>query len=81
MIHLQVGQKVTITSENIQSMFESNQSCVHPNYPTSVFIESISNHMGKEGIVTHVFPPGYEVTVQFGDFIYHLKGHWVTPKE
>lgn len=81
MVHLKVGQKATVTAENIQLMIDSNRSVCHPNYPTSVFIASISNHEGADGVVTHVFPPGYEVSVQFADLTYHLKGHWVTPKE
>lgn len=82
-VRYQVGDSVIITKENIKTMINSNRSCVTPQYPTSEFIDKAIQLVGVDcvgaiGVVTHTFPPGYEVTAKFGDQNFHMKDNWIT---
>lgn len=74
--HMQVGERVVLTQENVERMKSSNRSCVTPGYP------SFAGEMvaGSEGEVTHIFKPGYDVTVKLDNGkSYHMKHGWFTP--
>lgn len=75
----QVGDKVVVTEENLWRMESSNRSCVTPNYPSGSYLRDIRKIVNVIGEVTHVFPPGYEVTAKFGELSFHLKDNWITP--
>lgn len=49
--------------------------------PTDDFINKAMDCKGITGEVTHVFPPGYEVTAQFpvgeGAQAFHMKDNWI----
>lgn len=72
-----VGDKVYISQENLKIMKRSNRSLW---IPSDSFIQKIENFVGdKIGVVTHRFPPGYEMTVAFsGGNLFHMKNIWVT---
>jgi hypothetical protein len=72
-----VGDRVLITAECLRRMRNSNRSCVHPNYPSDSFIGKALDCVGIVGEVTHVFPPGYEITARFGEQSFHMKDNWV----
>lgn len=76
-----VGDKVVITEACIERMRDSNRSCAHPQYPTNSFIHKAMDCKGIVGEVTHTFPPGYEVSVQFpvGESAqgFHMKDNWI----
>lgn len=76
-IRYNVGDKVIITEASLALMWNSNRSCVTPNYPCDSFIEKARACVGVVGEVTHTFPPGYEVTARFGEQSFHMKDHWV----
>lgn len=76
-IHHEVGTKVVVTSENMKRMESSNRSCVTPGYPNRTFLDKL--HEGIQGVVTHDFKPGYEVTVKMEDGnSFHMKDNWIT---
>lgn len=77
-VRYSVGDKVVITNENIKIMNDSNHSCVTPLYPSDSFISAASECVGIEGVVTHVFPPGYEVTASFNGKALHMKDNWIS---
>lgn len=72
-----VGDKVVITPEHITRMENSNRSSVTPGYPSQSFIDLAKQCIGVVGEVTHTFPPGYEVSVRFGEQGFHMKDHWI----
>jgi len=76
-----VGDRVVITDACIERMKSSNRSCVTADYPTQSFINKAMDCKGIVGEVTHTFPPGYEVTVQFpvgeGARAFHMKDNWI----
>ena len=74
-----VGDPVVITETNLQTMHDSAHSSTTPGYPkdsTRILAEVLRGQIGR---VTHVFPPGYEVAVRFGDQMLHMKDNWITP--
>lgn len=77
----QVGDRVVITDSCIRRMQDSNRSTVSPKYPTDSFIANAMDCKGITGVVTHTFPPGYEVSVQFpcgeGARGFHMKDNWI----
>jgi len=76
-----VGDKVLITEVCIKRMSDSDHSCVTPQYPDDSFIEKARGYKGVIGEVTHTFPPGYEVSIQFpigeGAQGFHMKDDWI----
>ena len=74
-----VGDKVVITEACLKRMHNSNRSTVTPNYPDDTFIMQAQGCLDVPGVVTHTFPPGYEVTARFGEQSFHMKGHWIEP--
>lgn len=70
-----VGDKVKMTTASHQNIVNSAQSIKA--YPTIGFVEMTRALIGQTGTVTHVFPPGYEATVQFGGKAFHMKDNWV----
>lgn len=78
-VHREVGDKITVTTENLYTMNTSNRSCVNPGYPSQSYLDSIEKYLYVKGEVTHTFKPGYELTVGFPDGQYfHVKDNWVT---
>ncbi|OAD82909.1 hypothetical protein ATN89_17660 [Comamonas thiooxydans] len=80
--NFQVGERITITEEDVRIMGNSNRSSAHPGFPSDDYIKRISRFVGKVGRVTHRFAPGYEMTIEFADgdesFFFHAKDSWVT---
>jgi hypothetical protein len=76
-VRYQVGDPVVITEKQIEVMTNSNRSCVTPQYPSDDFIEKAKKCVGVVGVVTHTFPPGYEVTAKFGEQHFHMKDNWI----
>lgn len=82
-VYRNVGDKVIVTKECIERMRSSNRSCVHPNYPTTAYINSIEQFVDQVGTVTHTFKPQYEVCVTFGNDLdasakrFHMKDCWM----
>ena len=74
--YFEVGDKVTITEQNYQTIFNGNRSILC--YPCDVYLKDIQKMINKEGTVTHTFKPGYDVTVDFGDKSFHIKHNFVT---
>lgn len=82
-----IGDAVVITEANLQTMQDSSRSCVTPNYPSASYQASAGRLRGQVGRVAHVFPPGYDISVQFTDtwdtgavpISLHMPSHWVTP--
>jgi len=78
--HFTVGQKVRLDYE---AMVRSNHSCCSPNYPCDSFLQKVKELIavhGPIGTVTHVFPPGYELSVEISGQCFHMKGHaWAFP--
>lgn len=77
-----VNDKVRLTEASLAIVHNSNRSTATAGYPSSDFIRKLSVYLGKEGVVTHRFRPGYEMTVQFEDCNngrFHLKDNWVEP--
>jgi hypothetical protein len=81
-----VGDKVVITEACIKTMVRSNGWCKSPNYPSDAFIEKARECVGIVGEVTHIFPPGYEVSVRFTVIglggvdlvqLFHMKDNWI----
>jgi hypothetical protein len=72
-----VGDKVVITPACIERMKSSNRSCVTPGYPSDIFINEARSITSVVGVVTHVFPPGYEVTARFSNRSFHMKDNWI----
>ena len=75
-----VGQKVSI---NLEAMKASNRWCKSPQYPSDDYLKKVEAAIavhGAEGTVSHVFPPGYELSVYIGGECFHMKGHsWCHP--
>ena len=80
-VRYNIGDKVVITPACIERMKSSSRSCVHPGYPSDAAINKAMDCAGIVGEVTHVFPPGYEVTAQFpvgeGAQAFHMKDCWI----
>ncbi len=73
-----VGDKVSITLENMQVII--NSSCSIKVYPSDNYIKKCREiyEAKTEGVITHTFPPGYEVTAKFGEQSFHMKDNFVT---
>lgn len=73
-----VGDKVRITKESWLTIRNGNRS-IHA-YPSDDYVAKTYIMMiaGMTGIVTHRFPPGYEMTVTFENGqAFHMKDNWV----
>ena len=73
--HRKVNDKVTVTEQSFQNIVNGSKS-IHA-YPCSSFVEKIRKHIGKVGVITHTFLPGYEATVNFNGESFHMKDHWI----
>lgn len=75
-----VGDAVKITPACLKRMRDSNRSCVTPQYPNDDFIRKAEAIQGITGYISHTFPPGYEVSANFGKFgAFHMKDNWIEP--
>ncbi len=72
-----VGDKVVITEACMERMRSSNRSCVTAGYPSDSYLSDAAACAGVVGEVTHVFPPGYEVSARFGEHRFHMKDYWI----
>lgn len=77
-VRYEVGDIIRITEANLATMRNSNRSCVTAGYPSDSFIEKASRVERVDGVVTHTFPPGYEVTAEVGGQSFHMKDNWIT---
>lgn len=74
-----VGDKVTVTPKNMETMESASRSCVTPQQPPDSYLQKINRYVGITGEVSHTFLPGYEVTVTFPDSqAFHMKDNWIT---
>lgn len=71
----EVGDKVKMTAASHQNIVNANRSIYA--LPSNDFVEKTKALIGQTGTVTHVFPPGYEATVKFGEKFFHMKDNWV----
>lgn len=70
-----VGDKVTI---DVKQISHSVHSAVDPSCGAWSFlgkVEKAVQEHGDVGTVTHVFPPGYNLTVVIGDQYFSMRGH------
>lgn len=72
-----LGDRVVITRASLQRIADGHQS-IHA-YPCDRYLAVATGLLGKAGIVTRLFPPGYEVNVTWGEEILQVKDHWVEP--
>lgn len=77
----EVGDTAKITEATLQIMRNSNRSAVTTQYPSDRYIKLAEQYVGKVGVITHTFPPGYEVTfmVMNGEESqsFHMKDNWI----
>jgi hypothetical protein len=75
-----IGQRVKI---DLEAMVRSNHGCKTPNYPSDDYLGKVRRLVaaqGPYGVVSEVFPPGYELTVWTGGHAFSMKGHsWCHP--
>jgi hypothetical protein len=74
-----VGDKVVITPDRLEHMRWHNRQAAHPNYPSNSYLELVQHFVDVPGVVTHTYPPGYEVCAKFGDQMFHMKDNWIVP--
>jgi hypothetical protein len=75
-VRYSVGQIVTLTQASFDNVWNASRSVEL--YPSSEFVEKLRPYIGKNATVTHVFPPGYEMSIQFEDGkAFHAKDSWV----
>lgn len=72
-----VGDQVILTPERLQVIENAHRSIHH--YPGRTYMAKIRPLVGQQGEVTHRFPPGYEMSVRFGEQSFHMKDSWVEP--
>lgn len=80
----EVGDKVLITEANFKIMMNSNRSSVTAGYPSDDYLAKVQKLIGRDctgavGVVTHTFPPRFDVSVSFGEQGFHMQDHWITP--
>jgi len=74
---LSVGDIVTVTDKNLQTVIDSNRSIKV--YPSDSYVNKFKNYLGEKGKVTFIFSNGYEATVEFEDGqAFHVKSNYVT---
>lgn len=79
-IHFNANQRVRLTTASYQRAIDHSRSTLYAGYPSQEFLSKLKAYVGSLGTVTHTFPPGYEVTVQFPDGqSFHMKDSWVEP--
>lgn len=73
-----VGDRVRIDDPAFRNIENGNKSVLV--HPCSSFVEIARriHAAGTIGVVTHTFPPGYEMTVDFDGQAMHMKDHWVS---
>ncbi len=74
-----VGDFVTLTHASFQNVWNASRNhCRGVCAISSEFVEKLRPYIGKNAVVTHTFPPGYEMTIQFIDGqSFHAKDSWV----
>lgn len=72
----EVGDKVILTEDNLKTIKNGNRSILC--YPSDSYIKKIEKYLGKSGVITHTFKPGYEVTVRFNEESFHAKDNYIT---
>ena len=73
-----VGDKVVVTEDSWQIMYNSNRSVVTAGYPSDSFLAKLKERIGESGTCTMRFPPGYEFNLTFEDGkVFHMKDNWV----
>ncbi len=77
-IRYQVGDRVVIDTRAFETIMNGHKS-IHA-HPCGSFVDKCRaiHDQGTVGTVTHTFPPGYEMTVDFDGQAMHMKDHWVT---
>lgn len=74
-----VGDKVTVSAKSLANINTTNR-CTGVQWFTDEFKTKLAGYVGKVATVTHRFPPGYEMTIEFQDGqAFHAKDHWVEP--
>lgn len=74
--YFNVGDAITITPETLEVMQNGNRSIKA--YPCDAFVEKIAKYVGRNGVVTHVFRPSYEMTIEFDDGqAFHAHDNWI----
>ena len=74
---LQVGDEVTITDKNLQTVIDGNRSIKV--YPSDNYVKKFKNYLNKNGKITYIFSGGYQATVEFEDGQdFHVKSNYVT---
>lgn len=76
-----IGDHLIITEENMKNMQNANLFRVNTGWLSDDFLKKIEPVFKNkiEGVVTHTFLPGYEITANFGDYgSFHMKDHYVT---
>jgi hypothetical protein len=75
-IRFRVGDTFTVTQKSWQNC-DNNARSIKA-YPSFDFVAKLKTYIGKEGKVTHAFPPGYTFTGEFEDGkAFHLQDNWV----
>jgi hypothetical protein len=78
-ISYSVGDKVTVSGQSLANVNTSNR-CTGVQWFTDEFKEKLRGYVGKVATVTHRFPPGYEMTIEFQDGqAFHVKDNWILP--
>ncbi len=73
-----IGDRVVIDDSALANIVTGNRSIkVHP-CTSFVALARAVHDQGLEGVITHAFPPGYEVTARFGEQHFHMKDHWIS---
>jgi hypothetical protein len=78
-VNYSVGQRVVITADNYQTIYNSNRS-IHV-FPSDSFLRVVRQLMTQKvvGTVSRRFVPGYEFNVTFDNgTVLQMKDHWVT---
>lgn len=79
-IRFYVNQRVRLTTASFDRAVAHSRSAVHAGYPSQEFLDKLKAYIGTRGKVTHTFPPGYDVTVEFHDGqCFHMKECWIEP--
>ncbi len=78
-ISYNVGEKVKLTAKSLARINTSNR-CTGVQYFSEEFKQKLSAYVGQLATVTHRFPPGYEMTIEFADGqAFHSKDNWIEP--
>lgn len=79
-VRYSVGQRVMVSTENLQTIHNSSRSIRA--FPSDSFVKVVQSLVSKKvaGTVERLFLPGYEFNVKFDDgTILQMKDHWVSP--